>query len=115
MRAEGAVALCVFFACLGVFTANPMFPRLNRPEVFRGNWGEAFFGVVTLVVLLAGLWTLVRAFLNITWYVNILLIIGTLVVSSNLIRIFPAWFTNSALAPIVAAIGLVVTHSVHWQ
>lgn len=54
MPVEASVALAVFFTYLGVYSSNPMFPRHNRPVVFRGTAGEALFGVVTLIILALG-------------------------------------------------------------
>ena len=115
MPTEVAVLLSVFFVCLGVYTANPMFPRHNRPEIFRGTWGEAFFGMITLVILLGGLWTLVRSFLNITWYINLILLVGAFSLSTVAVRLLPALFTATALAPIMGVVGLVFVHYFLWH
>ncbi len=34
--------LGLLFATLGVISANPMFPISNRPEIFRGTFGNVF-------------------------------------------------------------------------
>ena len=92
-----------------------MFPRFNRPEVFRGRWGELLFGIVTLFIFLGGISTLVWSFLNITWYVSLLVIIVAFAVSIPMIQFLPALFTGSALSPIAAAIGLLALHYVAWS
>ena len=114
MRAELIVAAGVFFVWLGVSSANPMFPRFNRPSIFRGTWGEPFFGLVTLSILAGAISLLVWSFANITWYVNLLVLVGALVISENLVRVLPAFFVGSALAPVVAATGLVILHNLAW-
>ena len=107
MRPELIVAVGVFLACLGVTTATPMFPAFNRPAVFRGKWGESAFMVTNLVLVAGTIGTILYSFINLTWYVSILLLVGALVVSSFIIQFVPAAIRQSAAGPIIAALGFV--------
>lgn len=112
MRAELVVFLATVCACLGVYTTNPMFPMHNRPEVFRGTRGDLFFTGVVFSILIAGGSLLVWSFLAITWYVNLLLIVGSMAVFAVAYPLLPMMLTRTAIGSIVSAVALVFLS--HW-
>jgi hypothetical protein len=114
MRPELIVFLAVVFSCLGVYTTNPMFPRSNRPEVFRGKWGETFFTGIVFSILIGGGSLLIWSFLNVTWYINILLIAGSLAVFMYVYPFFPIVLTGTAVGSIISAIALLFLSNWAW-
>jgi hypothetical protein len=112
MRPELIVFLAVIFSCLGVHTTNPMFPVSNRPQVLRGKWGETFFIGIMSSILTGGASLLIWSFINVTWYVNILLIVGSLAVF--VYPLLPIVLTGSAVGSIVSAIALLFLSNWAW-
>ena len=114
MRAELIVALGVFLAWLGMYSIGDMVPRINRPRIFRGKWGEGAFGGMALSVAIFSVSMLVWSFLHIAWYINVPILIGALVVSILAVKFLPIIFVDSVLAPITAAFGLAILHYIAW-
>lgn len=114
MYAELIVATGVFFSCLGVMSAEPMFPLINRPVIFRGKWGEWFFTLVTALIFLGALSLLIWSFLNVTWYVNLLVLVGSFLLSAFAIQLLPPFLIHSAFGPSIAAVGLIALHHLAW-
>jgi hypothetical protein len=108
MRAELIVVLGTCLVSLGVFSANPMFPIYNRPKIFRGGWGAPFFAIVTTGITLSALLLLVWSFKEVTWYINILVIIGSITVFSYVYGFLPIILRESAFGPLLAFLGLLV-------
>lgn len=111
---ELLVMICCCFATLGVQSANPMFDRFNRPVLFRGRYGEHLFAFICLITVLSSISTLIWSFASITWYINILLIAGSVSIFDYISNFLPPTLTQSAVGPIVAAIGLLIAQYLMW-
>jgi hypothetical protein len=114
MRAELIVFLGTCLVSLGVFSANPMFPIYNRPAIFRGGWGAPFFALITMGIMLGAISLLIWSFKEVTWYINILVIAGSVAVFSFVYGLLPSILRESAFGPLLAFGGLLVLHYIAW-
>lgn len=114
MRAELIVFLSACLVSLGVFSSNPMFTISNRPAIFRGGWGAPFFGLVIMGIMLGTVSLAIWSFKEVIWYINILVIVGSIAVFSYVYSLLPTMLRESALGPILAFIGLLVLHYIVW-
>ena len=115
MQPEVTISIGVFLGVVGVMSAQPMFSILNRPNLFRGKWGEIFFFVVTSAVWFFGLSLVVWSFTKVTWYINIPLLIGAFILSGVIIYpLLPGFLRATAVGPIFSGIGLAVLHNWTW-
>jgi hypothetical protein len=114
LRPELIVFLAVWLCFLGVYSAAPMFPAFNRPVLFRSRRGELLFFAVNTTVIIASLSLLLWSFLHITWYIDLLLIVGSGAIFSGVYRFLPPILTCSAFGPIVSALGLLFLHNFAW-
>lgn len=114
MRPELTICAAVWFCGLGVFSAAPMFPAINRPGLFRGRWGELLFLAINTTVIGSSVSLLLWSFLNVTWYITILVIVGSGSIFSVVYRFLPPILVCSALAPFVSAVGLLFLHRFTW-
>jgi len=87
--------------CLGINTFNAVYPRYNRPEIFRNE--QVFFLFATLLFF-SYVGFIVWSFFKITWYVDALIIIATFIISPFLLTLMPNSLTRTALGLIVPAI-----------
>jgi hypothetical protein len=111
---ELILILTVFLFVFGVHSTTKCIPILDRPGLFLGRWGEGFFLAVCLSIPLLTLSLVVWSFIQITWYVNIMLLIGTAVVASIALYFLPVILVFSALGPIISTIGLIILHNIAW-
>ena len=114
MAPELIVMLGFCLASLGVFSANPMFPIYNRPKIFRGAWGEPFFALLTFITMISTASLFVWGFMKVIWYINILIVVGSVVVFSWIYQLLPLLFSQSAIAVIVSAVGLLIIDYLIW-
>ena len=54
------------------------------------------------------------SFKEVTWYINILVIVGSVAVFSYVYNFLPMILRESALGPILAFVGLLVLHYIVW-
>lgn len=113
MQPEIVIVVAACLCCLGVLSAEPMFPISNRPEIFRGS-GQILFAAVNFAITVSSLSLLIWSFTKITWYVNIGLIVGALFGAAIVFQFLPAILRESAIGPFVSAIGLIVLHNWAW-
>jgi len=114
MRPEFVIALTVFLFVVGTASAQPMFSRLNRPNVFRSGLGEFVFFLVTSAFWIFGFSLAVWSFSKITWYINVPVIIGSFIASSLLFHFLPVILRESAFGPLISAVGLILLNSWAW-
>ncbi len=98
-----------------VYTANPMFPRFNRPEVFRGSWGNPFFGTLIASVILLSISGVIWIFATFSWWLAVLLIAGSVVLGDQSHIRLPPFLTDSALVLIGGTVGLIALHWIAWS
>lgn len=101
MPNEIMVFINSFFFYLGIRTFIEVNPRYNRPEILRN---ELFFFFVSTLMLFSYVGFVIWSFFRITWYINILILFGSFIVSALLFKMIPAVFAHSALGLIVPAI-----------
>lgn len=104
-----------FASYMSARSTNPMFAEYNRPLIFSGKWGVPFFFALTALIFILSLSLLVWSFIEITWYVNICLIIGALSLSTYIYRFIPNFITGSALGPILSVILLDFLNYLAWK
>ena len=114
MRPELLVALAVFFSYMGASTASPMFSQDNCPKFFSGSGGQGLFMAVNSVIVLGSLSLLVWSFLHVSWYINVLILLGAMALTQSILRVLPTKFVRSAAAPVCAAVALCVLHRAAW-
>lgn len=115
MKPELVISLGTTLVAFGVSTLNPMFPTYNRPRIFRGKWGELLFFFIATFYFIGAISLLIWSFMNISWYVNILVIAGTLTLFSFLFNLIPSVIRMTAIGPIIAFWGLLIMHYVLWR
>lgn len=115
MKAEWLVILSSCCWALGMYTVRPILPIYNRPEIYRGTWGTLFFTIVTAGITFGSISLLIWSFLNVKWYITILLVIGSLFVFALLYRFIPLIIRESAFGSIIAFVGFVILNYAAWS
>lgn len=93
---------------------NPMFPDYNRPGIFSGKWGNAFFMGLGFWLMVLPLILLIWSFINITWYINVFLIAGSFAVTDICLRLFRNILLSTAFSPILSFIVLAILNAIAW-
>ena len=115
MAPQLIIILASCFITLGVYSSNSMFPVYKRPLIFRTRFGDLMFFIIVTIVAVGGVALVIWSFLHIPWYIDIFLIIGSMLGFSLWYGFLPAFLRESALGPIVAAIGLLVLNCFAWS
>lgn len=115
MSNELIVIASTLFTMFGAYTMNPMFPSYNRPFIFQGEWGEPFFMAVnTFFFILPGS-LLIWSFLNVKWYVVIMLIMGSMSLADFLTIRLRRCFFSTIFPPLLSLAGLIVLNYLAWH
>ena len=91
-----------------------MFPSQRRPAVYRGERGEVLFSLVTFSILVGSISIAIWAFVHMTWYVSLFVLVVAFAATAFIIKRFLFIIVGFPSTPITAAIGLVVLQYFAW-
>lgn len=94
---------------IGMRGSVVMFSKYNRPPLFRN---ELFFFAVNTALIFFFAGSIIWSFFHYNWYVSLLIVLGTLILSPFIIRILPKFITESAVSLILAPIVILVSYYV---
>jgi hypothetical protein len=99
----------------GVYVANQSFPEFNRPQIFRGTAGTAFFNFLNLLLMGGAISGLVWVFSTFSWWIGILLIVIGVAFVDRTASIWQPTLLGSALGQMIASFGLIAIHWLAWN
>lgn len=118
MEPELRIILSTVFTSIGQTTLKPMFHPTHgecyRPGIFIGKWGEAFLSAIGFLYVVLPISLLVWSFINVIWYMVIVLVIGSFVVSKSLMLIFPRLLLSTVISPLLSLAFLCCLHNSAW-